>query len=98
MPFVVHALALAAAVLPVPGTTDFNGDGLGDVAQGGSPAGFEQEMPAPPWPQYVVFGKRDNAFVDVRSPGAWGAIVSGPYDNHAAPSVGDVNGDGGADL
>ena len=39
------------------------------------------------------------AFVDVRAPGTHGAIVHGPYSNYGnAPSVGDVNGDGLADL
>jgi FG-GAP-like repeat len=98
MTLAVHALALAAALLPVPGTSDFNGDGLADVAQGGNPAGFTQQV-KPPWSEYVVFGKGDGAFVDVRAPGTRGAIVRGPYSNYGnAPSVGDVNGDGLADL
>src|SRR5690349_16303626 len=97
MPLAVHALALAAALLPVPGASDFNGDGLADVAQAGNPAGLTQQV-APPWSQYVVCGKGDTAFVDVRAAGTRGAIVHGPFANYTAPGVGDVNGDGRADL
>jgi hypothetical protein len=89
MTLAVHALALAAVLLPVPGTSDFNGDGLADVAQGANAAGFTQQV-KPPWWEYVVFGKNDGAFVDVRAPGTHGAIVHGPYSNYGnAPSAGE---------
>jgi hypothetical protein len=53
----VHALVLAAAVLPVPGTGDFNGDGLADLA------GWLTF--APDWPRAVpvIFGSREHVRV-----------------------------------
>src|ERR687896_2495840 len=90
------ALAVLTASSPtsasVPGTGDLNGDGLDDLVMYGSP-----RLDAPPWPVRVLFGKRDNAFVDVAAPGSWGYVLEGPF-GWGASIAGDVNGDGRADM
>jgi hypothetical protein len=74
--------------LPVPGHQDVNGDGRDDIVFGI----LDPHI-------FTVFGKTDRAFVDVRTPGVWGQRIDGPFgDLPAANVVGDVNGDGRADI
>ena len=79
----------------VAGVGDVNGDGLGDLALvaggrcNGKPTGGD----------YVVFGKRVSGDVDLRRLGS-GGITAGGTDvsNSSLAGVGDVNGDGLADV
>ena len=91
---VTRRASSASPRLPVPATSDMNGDGLDDLAMYGYLSSVD---PGPPWPLRVMFGKRDSGFVDVREPGSWGYILDGPF-GHGASVVGDVNGDGRADI
>jgi glycosylphosphatidylinositol phospholipase D len=83
--------------LPVPGHQDVNGDGRDDVLFG-SGSGFGSQPPVP-IRLFAVFGKTDRALVDIRSPGPWGQTIDGPFGLLASGDiVGDVNGDGRADI
>lgn len=81
-------------------TGDVNGDGIGDFivgAEGASPNGAA----------YVVFGRPDGAAIDVTSLGSGGFKITGAATGDALTSsfsaegvgaIGDVNGDGLADV
>ncbi len=84
----------------VAGAGDVNGDGLADVivgAHGASPAGHFAAGES-----YVVFGKADEAPVDVSALGMGGFLIDGikvnDFSGSSVSSAGDVNGDGLADL
>lgn len=86
---------LSVALLP-----DMNGDGLAEVLVGAEgenlPSGFDTGR------AYVVFGKANDAPVDLSALGAAGFAIDGEAGNDFAgyivASAGDVNGDGLADL
>jgi FG-GAP repeat len=72
---------------------DVNGDGLADVLV---IAPGDPHRPAGPQVAYVVFGKRDDSAVDLGALGAHGMRIGGSFDDGAM--IGDVNGDGLADV
>lgn len=71
------------------GVGDINGDGLADVALADP---FDSQH------VWVVYGKRATASVDLDRLGAGGFTIDGPYVGVGLAGVGDVNGDGLADL
>jgi hypothetical protein len=84
----------------VAGAGDVNGDGLDDLiigAPSADPGGVDRAGES-----YVVFGKTDNANVDLAALGALGfritGIDSGDYSGSSVSGADDVNGDGLADL
>ncbi|TAH46089.1 MAG: hypothetical protein E6Q43_00455 [Dokdonella sp.] len=84
----------------VSGAGDVNGDGLADLiigAIGADPEGYSYAGES-----YVVFGRADNAPVDLANLGSGGFRIDGidafDYSGLAISGAGDVNGDGLADL
>jgi FG-GAP repeat len=79
----------------VAGAGDVNGDGLGDVLVSGRRTNPFGETAA-----FVVFGKRDNAPVDLATlgPGGFAVQAVGEADVVAGKPAGDVNGDRRADI
>ena len=84
----------------VSGAGDVNGDGLADLivgAKGADPGGDSAAGES-----HVVFGKADNAPVDLGNLGAGGfridGIDSGDLSGFSVSGAGDVNGDGLTDL
>ncbi len=79
----------------VAGAGDVNGDGLADVLVSGRTGSPFSETAV-----FVVFGKRDNAPVDLGTLGTSGFVVqaTGEVDVIAGKTAGDVNGDGRADI
>jgi hypothetical protein len=78
---------------------DVNGDGLPDVAVGAPEA--DNNARGRSGSTYVVFGKADNHKIDVERLGAGGFRIDGAKadDGHGGVGkMGDVNGDGLADL
>jgi hypothetical protein len=77
-----------AANSTIAGVGDVNGDGLADVAV----ADLNTYRVS------VVYGKRDTAAVDLSNLRALGFTIEGPYLGVDLAGLGDVNGDGLADL
>jgi FG-GAP repeat protein len=79
----------------VSGAGDVNGDGLRDVLVSG-----RFGSPFSTTAVFVVFGKRDNAPVDLAALGAGGFVVRavGEAEVISGKPAGDVNGDGRADI
>ena len=84
----------------VAGAGDVNADGLADILVGAPFAGRRGR--AFSGSAYVVFGKRSTASVDLERLGRGGFRIDGPRRDAAAATevagVGDVNGDGRADV
>jgi FG-GAP repeat protein len=72
----------------IAGVGDVNGDGLADIAIGDLNT----------YRVSVVYGKRDTAAVDLNNLGALGFTIKGPYLGVDLAGLGDVSGDGLADL
>ena len=68
------------------GVGDVNGDGLADIAVSNANA------------TYVIFGKKDDAPVDVNNLGTSGFTITNNGFGNRAVAAGDVDGDGRADL
>ncbi len=105
--FVITGPADEALGSSVAGAGDVNGDGLDDVVIGAPDASPVARPDA--GAAYVVFGRRTPSTVDVASPGTWGFRVDGaqPGSCSSPPGggagtrvsgLGDVNGDGLADV
>jgi hypothetical protein len=79
----------------VAGAGDMNGDGLADMLVSG-----RHRDPFDETTVFVVFGKRDTAPVDLAALGTGGFLVQavGEVEVIAGKPVGDVNGDGRADI
>src|SRR5436189_18609 len=80
------------------GAGDVNGDGLDDLLVSGRTAGVSGSRPSA---VFVVFGKRDTARVDLAALRAGGYALTADGDFVtvlAGRAVGDVNGDGRADV
>jgi hypothetical protein len=94
------ALKGAMAGSAVAGAGDVNADGLADIVVGAPFAGRRGR--AYSGSVYVVFGKRSTATVDLQRLGRGGFRVDGPRREAVAANevagVGDVNGDGRADV
>jgi hypothetical protein len=79
---------------------DVNGDGLGDIIIGDSAWNpFKEGIPS--GRAFVVFGKKDAGSVDLAALGVGGFEIQGRRDSEAGATVaglGDVNGDGLADV
>jgi hypothetical protein len=86
----------------VAGLGDVNGDGLADVAVSGREAGWRGVGDVGTTTAvFVVFGRRDRAPVDLAALGGGGFVIrafSGALDIFDGRSVGDVTGDGLADI
>ncbi len=84
----------------VSGAGDVNGDGLSDLIIGARSADVGDNVSA--GKSFVVFGKADSGAVDLDNLGTSGFVVQGAtaYDQFgtSVAGVGDVNGDGLADL
>ena len=84
----------------VAGAGDVNADGLADILVGAPFAGRRGR--AFSGSAYVVFGKRSTSSVDLQRLGRGGFRIDGPRRDAAAATevagVGDVNGDGRADV
>jgi len=97
---IAGAAAGDAAGFAVAGAGDIDGDGFDDVLIGapGADAGGRADSGA----GYVVFGKADNAPVDLAALGPAGFAATGQRvadaAGYAVAGVGDVNGDGFADV
>lgn len=99
--FVIEgANASDLAGISVSGAGDVNGDGLDDLVVGAffaSPGGRSASGAG-----YVVFGKADNATVDLASLGSGGFLIEGAVASDqlgtSVSGAGDVNGDGLADV
>jgi hypothetical protein len=98
--FEPHGIKGAMAGSAVHGAGDVNGDGLADIVIGAPFTG----RPRRAWSgsAYVVFGKRSGTTVDLQRLGRRGFRIHGPRSEAAAGTevagVGDVNGDGRADV
>ena len=90
----------AMAGSAVAGAGDVNADGLADILVGAPFAGRRGR--AFSGSAYVVFGKRSTSSVDLQRLGRGGFRIDGPRRDAAAATevagVGDVNGDGRADV
>jgi hypothetical protein len=84
----------------VSGAGDVNGDGLADLIVGADYADAGGDGQA--GESYVVFGKADNATVDLGNLGAGGFRIDGidaaDFSGRSVSGAGDINGDGLADL
>ena len=77
---------------------DVNGDGVGDLLVGGGPSSCREDGSGR---AYVVFGSRSPGAVDVDRLAEGGIAIIGPAGSNmtgAAAGIGDVNGDGLADV
>ena len=90
----------AMAGSAVAGAGDVNADGLADIVVGAPFAGRRGR--AYSGSVYVVFGKRSTSTVDLQRLGRGGFRIDGPRRDAATANevagVGDVNGDGRADM
>ncbi len=78
--------------------TDFNGDGLADVVVPGAPQAIGGHGDLVRHSALVVLGRRDPQDVDVASPAPGSTIGVRSRDDVDASWIGDVDGDGLADL
>ena len=98
--FLIRGAALEDALgYSVANAGDVNGDGRGDIVLGATLAnapGYDSGA------AYVVFGKATGSMVNVAAMGSQGFVINGASVNDqlgfAVAGVGDVNGDGRADI
>jgi hypothetical protein len=93
--FVIQGFSVTPYDSNVSAIGDFNGDGLADLLVETATYWYYHR----PGAAYVIFGKTDTKPVNVNALGAGGVSIGGGWDvGEAVAGVGDVNGDGLADI